>query len=101
MDDLLVLGGTAIVLCIPILFWGGLVTGVRHGPVRSRFWRGETVLGVTSATGVASLLAGLVGPMVVVPESNLGPLIGLLYTGPAGVVIGLLWGLWRRRQRGG
>jgi len=44
--------------------------------------------------GIAGFLAGFVGPMVLAPDANLGPAIGIFITGPAGVALGaLLWGL--------
>jgi hypothetical protein len=39
--------------------------------------------------GLSGFLAGFLGPMVLNPESNIGPLVGVLFSGPAGVVIGL------------
>lgn len=35
-------------------------------------------------------LAGFVGPMYFVPDSNIGPIIGVLFSGPAGFVTGLV-----------
>ena len=50
--------------------------------------------------GGIGFLGGFVGPMVVTPEANQGPLLGLLITGPLGFLIGLLYGVvslaWRR-----
>lgn len=46
--------------------------------------------------GVTGFGAGFFGPMIFVPESNQGPLVGILISGPAGVVLGLmLWLLFR------
>src|SRR5215213_9627615 len=41
-------------------------------------------------TGVPSFVLGFVGPLVVWPDSNLGPLLGILFTGPIGFVGGAL-----------
>ena len=53
--------------------------------------------------GAIGFVAGYVGPMVVTPEANQGPLLGIFITGPGGVVlgalIGLVVGLARRRGR--
>jgi hypothetical protein len=47
-------------------------------------WRmGWTVGGIGFAIG-------FVGPLVVYPKSNLGPLLGILATGPLGFVVGAL-----------
>lgn len=44
--------------------------------------------------GVAGFLAGFVGPMIMAPSSNIGPLIGIIYTGPAAFVVGAaLWAI--------
>lgn len=42
--------------------------------------------------GVIGFSAGFFGPMVFVPESNQGPMVGIFLTGPGGAVLGLL--LW-------
>jgi hypothetical protein len=39
--------------------------------------------------GGAGFAAGFFGPMIFVPEANQGPLVGILISGPAGVVLGL------------
>lgn len=38
--------------------------------------------------GAAGFAAGFFGPMVFLPDSNLGPIYGILYSGPAGVALG-------------
>ena len=38
--------------------------------------------------GAAGFASGFFGPMVFVPEANQGPLVGILISGPAGVVLG-------------
>ncbi len=45
--------------------------------------------------GIISCLAGFFGPIFLMPESNLGPLLGIFITGPLGFLVGLLLGtLW-------
>jgi hypothetical protein len=51
----------------------------------------------SAATGAVLLggigfCAGFLGPMVLWPESNQGPLLGIFVTGPLGVVVGAVWG---------
>jgi hypothetical protein len=42
--------------------------------------------------GVAGFAAGFFGPMLLAPSSNIGPLVGIIMTGPAGAALGaLLW----------
>jgi hypothetical protein len=49
------------------------------------------------AVGVVAFLAGFVGPMILHPDSNQGPLLGIFITGPAGLVLGALGGfVWSR-----
>jgi hypothetical protein len=47
-------------------------------------WRGGWLVG-----GVGFAL-GFVGPLFIWPDSNLGPLLGILVTGPVGFVLGAL-----------
>ena len=42
----------------------------------------------------AGFAAGFFGPMIFAPDANQGPLVGILFSGPGGAVLGvLLWGL--------
>lgn len=43
-------------------------------------------------TGAILFLAGFIGPMIFIPSSNQGPMLGLFITGPLGFLIGLLGG---------
>ena len=72
---------------------------VRHGPVRNPWWRGETALGFALFVGGVTFVLGFVGPVVITPEANQGPLLGIFITGPLGFVAGLIWGLLRARSR--
>lgn len=68
------------------------------GPITAFGW---TVLwgAVLGSTGFA---AGFFGPLLLQPGSNQGPLLGIFFTGPLGVVGGLILGAifsgMRRRQ---
>jgi len=42
--------------------------------------------------GAVGFAAGFFGPMVLNPESNLGPIIGILFSGPAGAIAGAVLG---------
>ena len=42
--------------------------------------------------GAAGFAAGFFGPIIFIPDSNIGPVIGILMTGPGGAVLGLLMG---------
>ena len=57
--------------------------------------KGGCLLGLIGFTG------GFFGPMIFSPESNQGPMLGIFFTGPAGLVLGLLIGAiigWCRRN---
>jgi hypothetical protein len=43
-------------------------------------------------TGTIAFSAGFFGPMILAPQSNQGPLLGLFITGPAGFLIGAAGG---------
>ena len=47
-------------------------------------WRAGWIL------GAAGLALGFVGPLLVTPKANLGPLLGILITGPGAFVLGAL-----------
>jgi hypothetical protein len=42
--------------------------------------------------GAVAFVAGFVGPLIATPASTLGPLLGILITGPLGFVVGALGG---------
>jgi len=86
-------------LVVPFLFVGSIVVAVCHGPFENRWWRGENVAGFTLTVAWICFLVGFVGPMIVRPDANQGPLLGILYTGPAGLAIGFVWALWRAARR--
>jgi hypothetical protein len=44
-------------------------------------------------TGMIAFLGGFVGPMIVTPDANQGPMLGLFITGPLGFIAGGLVGL--------
>ena len=72
---------------------------MRHGPFRNRWWRGENPFGFAVFVGTVAFALGFFGPLLLFPGANQGPLLGIFYTGPLGLVGGFLWGLWRRRGR--
>ena len=54
--------------------------------------------------GSIGFVLGFFGPMIIDPEANQGPLLGLLITGPGGFLLGgplgALWWWWRRERPG-
>jgi hypothetical protein len=51
--------------------------------------------------GAVGFLAGFVGPIILTPDANQGPLLGIFITGPLGFLIGGIGGFvhWRRRSK--
>lgn len=45
------------------------------------------------ALGACGFAAGFLGPMLLDPEANIGPMVGILVTGPGGVIAGFVLGL--------
>jgi hypothetical protein len=43
--------------------------------------------------GVVGFVCGFIGPMVLAPDANQGPMLGIFITGPAGVILGAVLGL--------
>lgn len=42
--------------------------------------------------GIIGFLGGFIGPIIVTPEANQGPLLGIFITGPLGFTLGLIVG---------
>ena len=81
------------VLAAALLWWGmghaqpGLFTCMTLGALQ---------------LGAAGFALGFFGPLLLMPEANQGPLLGLFISGPLGVLCGLLAGAlrwWRQRPR--
>jgi len=89
----------ALLFALPLLFWLMVWVAFVHGPVPHRFWRGERWYGFASFVALLAFLPGFIGPMLFAPGSNQGPLLGLLITGPLGVLLGVVWGLARAASR--
>ena len=45
--------------------------------------------------GTVAFLIGFVGPVIFMPQSNQGPLIGIFITGPLGFALGIVAGIVR------
>lgn len=77
------------------LWWWAALAGPEPG-TRARLqasWRAGWLV------GLAGLAVGFVGPLVVTPKASLGPLLGILITGPVGFVVGALGGAVRQKRR--
>jgi hypothetical protein len=76
------------------------VVVLRYGPLRDRRFRSVRVVLPGLVLGGIGFVAGFLGPILLTPEANQGPLLGIFITGPLGLVVGLLWGVWREWRRG-
>jgi hypothetical protein len=65
------------------------ISGGRYRPVVDGALRWGLLVG-----GVGFAL-GFVGPIIVVPQANQGPLLGIFVTGPLGFLAGVAWGAFR------
>ena len=43
--------------------------------------------------GGLGFIAGFFGPLIFLPDANQGPLVGIFFTGPAGIILGAIIGL--------
>ncbi len=68
--------------------------GLRGGPVMSGLRWGGVVGGI-------GFLGGFLGPLLLYPEVNLGPILGILVTGPLGWSVGVIAGLFLGALRDG
>jgi hypothetical protein len=65
-------------------------------------WSGRAGRGLAASVfyraivvGAVGFAAGFFGPLLLTPDANQGPLLGIFITGPLGVVVGALWGAAR------
>ena len=52
-----------------------------------------------SLIGGIAFLGGFIGPMILMPQANQAPLLGILLTGPIGWLLGTIFGVTRERLR--
>jgi hypothetical protein len=88
------MGLLLLLLLILIVALGYRAIGERGRGIVSRAMKTAFIVG-----GVGFLI-GFVGPVIVTPEANQGPLLGIFFTGPLGFLVGLLWGIAREWRRG-
>ncbi|MFL5327614.1 MAG: hypothetical protein ACJ8C4_01760 [Gemmataceae bacterium] len=73
---------------IAIICWANALIG--HIP-ESRA-RMRTVIRAASLVGGIGLVGGFVGPLILMPNANQGPLFGIFISGPIGFIVGALGG---------
>ena len=91
--------GSCAAVFAALCWWFALRGHIVESRERMRF----TVLCGIVLGGVSFIL-GFIGPIILAPDANQGPLLGIFVTGPAGFVLGVVLG-WiylclRSRRRG-
>ena len=77
---------TLWLLTMGLLWWWTALGGPGTGARIEASWRIGWIF------GAVGLGAGFVGPLLVTPGASLGPLLGILITGPGGFILGALVG---------
>jgi hypothetical protein len=67
------------------LAWRGTGAGAQGVLATAATW--------SAIAGAVGFIGGFFGPMILAPDANQGPLLGLLITGPLGCVVGAVGGL--------
>lgn len=73
--------------------WYGLVEPDQGPALSCAIW--------AATLGGVGFMAGFFGPMLLAPDANQGPLLGIFITGPGGAVLGVVvgWVRWLRQDR--
>jgi hypothetical protein len=61
---------------------------LRNDETRMKF---ALVYGI--CVGAVCFLIGFIGPIIITPDSNQGPLLGIFITGPCGFILGIIIGI--------
>ena len=95
------LGATlASLACALVVAWFTWKKTASIAPSNSSGMFASITLGAI-IVGAVGFLAGFVGPIILTPDANQGPLLGIFITGPLGFLIGGIGGFvhWRRRAK--
>ena len=89
------LGSSLIALAVAWYVW-------RHTAFHKAGLVSSVVVGALTAGGIG-FSVGFFGPLLLTPDSNQGPLLGIFLTGPLGFLIGAIGGgfYWFARGRAG
>jgi hypothetical protein len=99
-------GGEQAFVASVIAIVGGMAAAV--GVWMLPMWKGRATLDPSTleetikwalVVGAVGFCGGFFGPMIVAPDANQGPLLGLFITGPVGVLIGAVGGFIYARAR--
>ena len=108
--------GGALLLFVHAPLWLSSVMAIVAAAAVSRYvWRhtaslqpglvNSVVLGALASGGIG-FAGGFFGPILLMPEANQGPLLGIFITGPLGFVLGVIggavyWFTWGRQRSTG
>jgi len=108
--------GGALLLFVHAPVWlSSVMTIVAAAAVSRYVWRhtaslqpglvNSVVLGALASGGIG-FAGGFFGPILLMPEANQGPLLGIFITGPLGFVLGVIggavyWFTWGRQRSTG
>ncbi len=76
----------SLVIAIGVSYWVWRVTGFLSTELVKAMLTGSLAIGGVGFVG------GFLGPLIVSPESNQGPLLGIFITGPLGLIFGAIAG---------
>ncbi len=91
--------GAAIVptLVAVAAFWGARRLGALPGASPPWLRSLRMIVGTALVLGVVGFVLGFFGPMLLAPQANQGPMLGIFITGPVGFLAGLVIGIVRMR----
>ena len=72
-----------------------------YGSAPKRWSPFKTAFLGAGLVGAIGFAGGFFGPLIFTPEANQGPLLGICFTGPLGVVVGFVGGMivgWIRNR---
>ena len=82
-----------VIILFAVLVLGVLVLNGNFGERWRLIVRGAMRPAVI--VGGIGFLLGFIGPMVLTPGANQGPMLGIFITGPIGFLVGFIWGVGR------
>lgn len=86
-----------IVMSSAVAIFLGWIAARLHNTDSRKLMRSGCLGGLV--IGGIAFLGGFIGPIILMPEANQGPLLGILLTGPLGWILGTIFGVTREKRR--